>query len=100
MGDEAAEHAKYPAWSIKIGWIITGSSLICIPLYMAYIIAVTPGNLVQVGFSVMKISFSKNRFRLIFFFFSQRLSKVLKPEERPDRLAVGVNCNYGTGTHV
>lgn len=27
---------EYPAWSISIGWLITCSSIICIPLYMIY----------------------------------------------------------------
>ncbi|KAK6625289.1 hypothetical protein RUM43_005583 [Polyplax serrata] len=71
-----AEDLKYPRWSVKIGWILTASSLVCIPLYIAYIFAVTPGNLVQ------------------------RLSKIIKPEERPDHLALNYNYNYGTGTHV
>lgn len=46
-----AEDLKYPRWSVKIGWILTASSLVCIPLYIAYIFAVTPGNLVQVRMS-------------------------------------------------
>ncbi|KAL0272547.1 UNVERIFIED_CONTAM: hypothetical protein PYX00_005476 [Menopon gallinae] len=74
QGDGNAQ--QYPSWSVKVGWLITASSLVCIPLYMAYIIAVTPGNLIQ------------------------RLSKVLKPEERPDHIPLSVTYNYGTGTRV
>ena len=38
----------YPAWTIMVGWILTASSLLCIPLYIVYKLAVTPGNIVQV----------------------------------------------------
>ncbi|KDR15435.1 Sodium-dependent serotonin transporter, partial [Zootermopsis nevadensis] len=27
---------KYPAWTIMVGWILTSSSLLCIPLYIVY----------------------------------------------------------------
>jgi solute carrier family 6 serotonin transporter-like protein 4 len=39
---------KYPAWTIMVGWILTASSLLCIPLYIVYKFIVTPGNIVQV----------------------------------------------------
>ncbi|GLV41866.1 Serotonin transporter [Carabus blaptoides fortunei] len=38
---------KYPEWSIKVGWVLTCSSIICIPLYMVYKFAITPGSLAQ-----------------------------------------------------
>ncbi|EEB11231.1 tryptophan transporter, putative [Pediculus humanus corporis] len=73
-GDEG--DLKYSRWSIKIGWVLTASSLACIPLYIVYIIAITPGNLIQ------------------------RLSKIIKPEESSNHLAVNYNYNYEIGTHV
>jgi solute carrier family 6 serotonin transporter-like protein 4 len=42
---------NYPAWTIMVGWILTASSLLCIPLYIVYKFTVTPGNIVQVLFS-------------------------------------------------
>jgi len=39
---------SYPAWTIMVGWILTASSLLCIPLYIVYKLTVTPGNIVQV----------------------------------------------------
>ncbi|CAG0879290.1 unnamed protein product [Cyprideis torosa] len=33
----------YPQWSIALGWILTSSSLICIPIYVVYKLAITPG---------------------------------------------------------
>ncbi|KAF4526826.1 hypothetical protein B566_EDAN017287, partial [Ephemera danica] len=36
----------YPAWSITVGWILTASSLVCIPGYVLYFLAVTPGTLI------------------------------------------------------
>jgi hypothetical protein len=41
----------YPAWTIMVGWILTASSLLCIPLYIVYKFTVTPGNIVQVQLS-------------------------------------------------
>jgi hypothetical protein len=45
---------KYPAWTIMVGWILTASSLLCIPLYIVYKLIVTPGNIVQVNFKCLK----------------------------------------------
>jgi solute carrier family 6 serotonin transporter-like protein 4 len=42
---------SYPAWTIMVGWILTASSLLCIPLYIVYKLIVTPGNIVQVQLS-------------------------------------------------
>ena len=30
------EEYKYPEWSIKVGWAVTCSSVMCIPMYMIY----------------------------------------------------------------
>ncbi|XP_060600072.1 sodium-dependent serotonin transporter-like, partial [Ruditapes philippinarum] len=37
----------FPAWSEVVGWLITVSSLLCIPAYMIYSLIVTPGNIQQ-----------------------------------------------------
>jgi solute carrier family 6 serotonin transporter-like protein 4 len=41
----------YPAWTIMVGWILTASSLLCIPLYIVYKLTVTPGSIAQVQFA-------------------------------------------------
>nr|CAD7587709.1 unnamed protein product [Timema genevievae] len=38
----------YPPWSISVGWVLTASSLVCIPGYMIYKFAITPGSCLQV----------------------------------------------------
>ena len=30
------EEYKYPEWSIKVGWAVTCSSVLCIPMYIIY----------------------------------------------------------------
>lgn len=30
------EEYSYPDWAIPLGWVLTGSSVMCIPLYMIY----------------------------------------------------------------
>lgn len=37
----------FPPWSEVVGWLVTVSSLVCIPAYMLYSFVVTPGNLGQ-----------------------------------------------------
>lgn len=34
--DMLGEEYKYPEWSIKVGWAVTCSSVMCIPMYMIY----------------------------------------------------------------
>ncbi|KAJ8958207.1 hypothetical protein NQ317_018046, partial [Molorchus minor] len=38
----------YPEWSLKVGYVLTASSIICIPIYVIYKFVITPGSLVQV----------------------------------------------------
>ncbi|CAG0915473.1 unnamed protein product [Notodromas monacha] len=38
---------QYPDWSIAIGWVLTTSSLMWIPLFMVYKLAITPGTLLE-----------------------------------------------------
>lgn len=42
------EGYTYPGWSIAVGWCITCSSLICIPIYIVYKFITTPGTFKQV----------------------------------------------------
>ncbi|XP_050519319.1 sodium-dependent serotonin transporter [Diabrotica virgifera virgifera] len=37
----------YPDWSLQVGYILTASSILCIPCYIIYKFAITPGNLIQ-----------------------------------------------------
>lgn len=39
---------KYPEWSLYVGYAMTASSILCIPIYIVYKFAVTPGSVVQV----------------------------------------------------
>ncbi|XP_037929403.1 sodium-dependent serotonin transporter-like, partial [Teleopsis dalmanni] len=34
--DMLGEEYKYPEWSIKVGWAVTASSVLCIPMYIIY----------------------------------------------------------------
>lgn len=40
----------YPEWSLYVGYAMTASSILCIPIYIVYKFAVTPGSVVQVIF--------------------------------------------------
>ncbi|KAJ8312336.1 LOW QUALITY PROTEIN: hypothetical protein KUTeg_009709 [Tegillarca granosa] len=44
----ALEGYTYPGWSLAVGWCITCSSLICIPIYIVYKFITTPGTFKQV----------------------------------------------------
>ncbi|ODN03411.1 Sodium-dependent serotonin transporter [Orchesella cincta] len=39
---------QYPKWSIIVGWMLTLSSIICVPLYIVYMFIVTPGSTIEV----------------------------------------------------
>lgn len=43
------EEYEYPDWSIALGWILTLSSICCIPLYIVYKLLVTPGSIRHVS---------------------------------------------------
>lgn len=34
--DMLGEEYYYPPWGVQLGWVLTGSSVICIPVYMIY----------------------------------------------------------------
>lgn len=38
----------YPPWAVAVGWCITASSILCIPVYGVYRFIITPGTLKQV----------------------------------------------------
>lgn len=46
---------KYPDWSMHVGYALTASSIICIPLYIIYKFAVTPGSLLLVSLHLIFI---------------------------------------------
>lgn len=39
----------YPEWSINMGWLLTASSISCIPVYIAYKFIITPGSCLKVS---------------------------------------------------
>ncbi|KAJ9585512.1 hypothetical protein L9F63_002713, partial [Diploptera punctata] len=59
----------YPEWSIMVGWILTASSLLCIPTYIVYKLIITPGNIIQ------------------------RVTKIIKPEELNDESRSNMNSS-------
>ncbi|RZF36574.1 hypothetical protein LSTR_LSTR010685 [Laodelphax striatellus] len=65
----------YPPWSISLGWVLTASSLTCIPAYIIYKFLITPGS------------------------FTKRLSIIMKPEDVSETTAINA-VYHGTGTHV
>lgn len=40
----------YPEWSLNVGYVLTASSITCIPIYIVYKFAITPGHLMQVEY--------------------------------------------------
>ncbi|XP_065160675.1 sodium-dependent serotonin transporter [Atheta coriaria] len=38
---------NYPDWSINVGWALTASSTLCIPVYIVYKFLITPGDCAQ-----------------------------------------------------
>ncbi|KOB65108.1 Transporter, partial [Operophtera brumata] len=40
---------QYPPWSITVGWIMTGTTVSCIPLYIIYKLIITPGSLMTLA---------------------------------------------------
>ncbi|XP_071816988.1 sodium- and chloride-dependent GABA transporter 1-like [Apostichopus japonicus] len=41
------EGYKYPTWGYVIGWMLGLSSMICVPIYMVYILLVTEGSIME-----------------------------------------------------
>ncbi|GLH12002.1 AGAP012565-PA, partial [Gryllus bimaculatus] len=70
------DRSLYPQWSISVGWALTASSLLCIPVYAVYKIAITPGP------------------------FLKRLSKVMKPEDTSEERSLNANSTCVPGAHV
>jgi Sodium:neurotransmitter symporter family len=51
------EEYEYPDWAIPLGWVLTLSSVICIPLYMIYKFDKTRGGFKRVSL-IFLISFN------------------------------------------
>ncbi|XP_076263934.1 serotonin transporter [Rhynchophorus ferrugineus] len=45
--DMLGKEYEYPPWSIQVGYVLTASSIVCIPLYILYKFAITPGSFLQ-----------------------------------------------------
>lgn len=63
------EEYEYPEWSVALGWILTLSSIVCIPLYIVYKILITPGTITQVSEKQSVCFFACLSFFLHFFHF-------------------------------
>ncbi|XP_064088102.1 sodium-dependent serotonin transporter-like [Macrobrachium nipponense] len=61
-----------PPWAVALGWVLTCSSIICIPLYIVYMFIVTPGT------------------------FRERIKAMIKPEEYIPPQLSQINSHYGT----
>lgn len=48
-GGMLGEEYKYPDWAVPLGWVLTGSSVMCIPLYMIYKFDRTRGSFKRVS---------------------------------------------------
>lgn len=72
---------EYPEWSIALGWALTLSSILCIPIYIIYKFLVTPGNFQQVRYYYFIIVFEQIMFTQAKNFSFQRMYKSFKPEE-------------------
>lgn len=51
LGDEY----EYPDWAIPLGWVLTASSVMCIPLYMIYKFDRTRGGFKRVNYTFILI---------------------------------------------
>ncbi|XP_073971535.1 serotonin transporter [Rhodnius prolixus] len=68
---------EYPDWSIKLGWVLTCSSLVFIPIYIVYKFLITKGSCIE------------------------RIKLIMKPEEEVTEIQVIGTTTYGVaGTHV
>lgn len=58
---------SFPKWAMGLGWLMTASSLVCIPIYAIYLLAKTPGTFSQVKvsylFSVISLKITTTNFR-------------------------------------
>lgn len=50
-----SKNYEYPGWAILIGWCMALSSMLCVPIYFFYQLAVTPGTLRQVLYIYWRI---------------------------------------------
>ncbi|KAK7603556.1 hypothetical protein V9T40_003555 [Parthenolecanium corni] len=54
--DMIAGEYTYPDWSINLGWVLTASSISCIPAYIIYLLCITPGPFLHRVRTIMKPS--------------------------------------------
>lgn len=52
---------RYPEWSLYVGYAMTASSILCIPLYILYKFAITPGSLLQVSIKLLNRNAAPNK---------------------------------------
>lgn len=50
--DMLGEEYYYPSWAVPLGWVLTASSVMCIPLYMIYKFDKSRGSFKRVKFSL------------------------------------------------
>lgn len=86
---------EYPEWSIALGWALTLSSILCIPIYIIYKILITPGNFKHVSIFSCPLELVATK-RLIRFAFFQRMIKSFKPETSPPTTIPGQIVCSGT----
>lgn len=110
LGDEY----EYPEWSYALGWVLTLSSILCVPIYVIYKILITPGSIKYVSYIKILIkTYLKSRiFRIdkfirkyrselnricVFFLLFQRIIKSFKPEEsQPTAIPGQILCSGTT----
>lgn len=71
------EEYEYPEWSVALGWILTLSSILCIPLYIVYKILITPGTIQHVSESSFFSSLFSFEFQFFFKYFPIIRNKLL-----------------------
>lgn len=89
------EEYTYPEWSTAVGWILTMSSIMCIPTYICYKFIRTPGGFLH----VKKSHFSPMNFNLKYLFYLQRIRTIFKPEQS-NTTAIPGQIIGGSGTAV
>ena len=82
--DMLGEEYYYPPWGVQLGWVLTGSSVICIPLYMVYKFSKTRGGCKRVSIWFLNEFFPY----FITFLFANNFSKI----ENPNNVQTRATC--------
>lgn len=92
------EEYEYPEWSIALGWTLTLSSILCIPIYIIYKILITPGSIQYVRITNSVISFAAcQRFAHEIYIHFQRFTKSFQPElDEPTSIPGEMMCSGTT----